>query len=69
MKDSEIAEKLSALCGVKVTINAVRKMRQKLGVKKLQGRGKVGVVGSHLNPQQTDTVLTPDDIITITGGQ
>lgn len=39
MKDKEIAEALSEQSGRDVTLQAVRKMRQKLGVKKKCGRG------------------------------
>jgi hypothetical protein len=40
MKDEEIAKKLTELSGRTVTLNAVRKMRQKLGLRKKCGRGK-----------------------------
>lgn len=39
MKDKEIAEALTEQSGRQVTLQAVRKMRQKLGVKKKCGRG------------------------------
>jgi|TARA_Y100001938_G_scaffold104880_1_gene143135 transposase len=44
MKDKEVAEKLSEQAGRKVSLDAVRKMRQKLGIKKKQGRGICGVI-------------------------
>ena len=39
MKDKELSEKLTEKTGRAVTLDAVRKMRQKLGVKKKHGRG------------------------------
>ena len=43
MKDKELAEKISDMSGRKVTLDAVRKVRQKLGIKKKQGRGICGI--------------------------
>lgn len=45
MKDQEIAEKLTVLAGRAVSIHAVRKLRQGLGIKKLRGRGVCQIVG------------------------
>ena len=39
MKDIELAQELSKRTGRKVSIQAVRKQRQKLGIAKAQGRG------------------------------
>ena len=44
MKDVEIAKSLTEMSGRKVTLQAVRKMRQKLGVKKKCGRGVCGLI-------------------------
>lgn len=44
LKDAEIAAELTASSGRQVTLQSVRKMRQKLGIKKLSGRGVCGVV-------------------------
>lgn len=44
LKDSEIAEHLTARSGRKITLQGVRKQRQKLGIKKEAGRGRCGVV-------------------------
>lgn len=44
MKDKEIAFKLSQITGRTVTIQAVRKKRQQMGIKKVRGRGKCAVV-------------------------
>ena len=39
MKDADIAKELTEKTGRKVTLDAVRKVRQKLGIKKRHGRG------------------------------
>jgi hypothetical protein len=39
MKDKDIAKNLTEQSGREVSLQAVRKMRQKLGVKKKSGRG------------------------------
>lgn len=39
MKDSELAKKLTEKCKRSITLDAVRKVRQKLGIKKKHGRG------------------------------
>lgn len=44
MKDIEISEALTKSSGRIVSLEAVRKMRQKLGLKKASGRGIVKVV-------------------------
>jgi hypothetical protein len=44
MKDKELSEKLTEKTGRAVTLDAVRKMRQKLGVKKKHGRGICALV-------------------------
>ena len=43
MKDVEVAAALTESTGRIVTLQAVRKMRQKLGVKKAPGRGICGL--------------------------
>jgi len=43
MKDQEIANTLSQRSGRVVSLQAVRKMRQKLGIKKKCGRGLCGL--------------------------
>ena len=43
MKDKDLAEKISQLAGRIVTLDAVRKVRQKLGIKKKRGRGICGI--------------------------
>ncbi len=44
MKDRELAIKLSKISGRTVTVQAVRKQRQKLGITKARGRGLCSVV-------------------------
>ncbi|MEE8323101.1 MAG: hypothetical protein V3R57_05720 [Candidatus Bathyarchaeia archaeon] len=49
MKDVEIAAALTESTGRIVTLQAVRKMRQKLGVKKAPGRGICGLTTDKKN--------------------
>tara|TARA_R110000824_G_scaffold128568_3_gene289470 strand:- start:2486 stop:2689 length:204 start_codon:yes stop_codon:yes gene_type:complete len=44
LKDKELSEKLTEKSGRVVTLDAVRKMRQKLGIKKKHGRGICALV-------------------------
>jgi len=44
MKDIDISKALTEMSGRTVTLQAVRKMRQKLGVKKKCGRGICGLL-------------------------
>lgn len=44
LKDRELAEKLTAMSSRNITLDAVRKVRQKLGITKLPGRGVCGLV-------------------------
>ena len=43
MKDKDLAEKISQIADRTVTLDAVRKVRQKLGIKKKRGRGICGI--------------------------
>ena len=43
MKDKDLADKISQMAGRTVTLDAVRKVRQKLGIKKKRGRGICGI--------------------------
>lgn len=56
LKDSEIATELTASSGRHVTLQSVRKMRQKLGIKKLSGRGVCGVVNGGGSGNANDTI-------------
>lgn len=46
LKDSELALQLSGILNRKVTVQSVRKQRQKLGITKARGRGVCKVVSS-----------------------
>tara|TARA_Y100000356_G_C11203598_1_gene259227 strand:- start:465 stop:689 length:225 start_codon:yes stop_codon:yes gene_type:complete len=52
MKDADIAKELTEKTGRKVTLDAVRKVRQKLGIKKRHGRGICGVVNENRDESQ-----------------
>ena len=43
MKDKDLAEKISQMADRTVTLDAVRKVWQKLGIKKKRGRGICGI--------------------------
>ena len=53
MKDRELAKKLTEMTGRHVTIQAVRKQRQKMGLVKAQGRG---VCSLKERPTASDTI-------------
>ena len=57
MKDKELAAKLTKITGRNVTIQAVRKQRQKLGITKKQGRGICGVVQKEEKPTTSDDIV------------
>jgi hypothetical protein len=46
MKDKELAKKLTDKSGRRITVDALRKVRQKLGIKKKHGRGICALVYS-----------------------
>ena len=50
MKDQELADKLSNLTGRKISLQSVRKQRQKMKIAKRPGRGICGTVKD--NPVQ-----------------
>ncbi len=54
LKDKELAEKVSELVGKPVSLQSVRKQRQKIGIAKAAGRGKCEVASS--GPDTTTTV-------------
>ncbi len=49
MKDKELAVKLTQITGRNVSIQAVRKQRQKMGITKARGRGRCAVVEKETN--------------------
>ncbi len=64
MKDEELAKALSALVGRNVSIQSIRKQRQKLGIYKLSGRGRCGLRPTQsipVVPVATPTVNSPVD--------
>ena len=55
MKDAVIAKKLTEKTGREVTLDAVRKVRQTLGIKKKHGRGICGIVNQNRDESQTNS--------------
>jgi hypothetical protein len=49
LKDKEIAAKLTEMTGRVISLQAVRKQRQKLGITKAPGRGKCGLAQNLLS--------------------
>ena len=54
MKDRELAQKLTDKSGRRVTVDALRKVRQKLGIKKKHGRGICALVYSPLEEERPE---------------
>ncbi len=54
MKDKDLAKKLSELTNRRVSLQAVRKQRQKLRIAKTPGRGKCGIVGQEEKGNDND---------------
>jgi hypothetical protein len=54
LKDKELAAKLTQMSGRVVSLQAVRKQRQKMGIAKNPGRGKCEIVG-----QEKETISQP----------
>lgn len=61
MKDSEIAVHLTRISGRMVSLQAVRKQRQKLGIAKKPGRGICSVVKQEENPLDISLDSKPID--------
>jgi len=64
LKDEDLAKALSDLMGRKISIQSIRKQRQKLGIFKLSGRGRCGVRPTQsipVTPVATPTVNSPID--------
>jgi hypothetical protein len=58
MKDGELSQRIKEMRGKPISVQAVRKMRQKLGIFKAKGRGKCQVVTSTVsNPTPVGSVL------------
>ncbi len=56
MKDKDIAANLSKTTGRVVTIQAVRKQRQKMGITKARGRGICAIVKPEEQETQSDSI-------------
>lgn len=54
LKDSVVATKLAELTGRKISIQSVRKQRQKLGILKASGRGYCKI-----RPIKSEVVINP----------
>lgn len=54
MKDAKLAEELTEMTGRVVTLDAVRKVRQKLGLRKSPGRGVCALVYSPVDEAPPD---------------
>lgn len=67
LKDKELAEKVSELVGKPVSLQSVRKQRQKVGVVKAAGRGKCEVVDKEATTTTTTTVNTTSMVTTPVG--
>jgi len=52
MKDKDLAQKLCDKSGRHVTVDALRKVRQKLGIKKKHGRGICALVYSPIEEEK-----------------
>lgn len=52
IKDKDIARHLTLLAGRVVSLHAVRKLRQSMGLKKMQGRGICGMQTANKFAQQ-----------------
>ena len=54
MKDKELARELENKSGRSITVDALRKVRQKLGIKKKHGRGVCALVYSPVEKEKPD---------------
>lgn len=52
MKDAELADRLRAVSGRKITLNSLRKVRQSLGIKKKPGRGVCSIENKTLSEEE-----------------
>jgi hypothetical protein len=60
LTDTEIAARLSKLTRARVTLEAVRYVRKRLGVRKAMGRGRCEVVSRPLRPGGVGFVVRGD---------
>lgn len=58
LKDKDLAQVISTLIGKPVSVQSVRKQRQKLGLAKQSGRGKCAIRTGASNPNTPHTTST-----------
>jgi hypothetical protein len=56
MKDKDLAKNLSDMSGRTITVDALRKVRQKLGIKKKHGRGICALVYSPVEKNKSGSL-------------
>jgi hypothetical protein len=56
MKDKDLAKNLSDMSGRTITVDALRKVRQKLGIKKKHGRGICALVYSPVEKNESGSL-------------
>lgn len=66
LKDKELAAKLTQMTGRLVSLQAVRKQRQKMGISKNPGRGKCEIVGQEKETNAPPVKSTTDEQETVT---
>lgn len=59
LKDKQLAAKLTQMTGRLISIQSVRKQRQKLGITKKPGRGKCEVQGDNTKKMTVDSITNP----------
>ena len=59
LKDLEIAQHLSKTCGRSVSLQAVRKQRQKMGISKKPGRGICALTNGDITGKECGVVPHP----------
>lgn len=56
MKDKDLAKNLSDMSGRTITVDALRKVRQKIGIKKKHGRGICALVYSPVEKNESGSL-------------
>lgn len=59
LKDKQLAAKLTQTTGRLISIQSVRKQRQKMGITKKPGRGKCEVKGANEKKLTVDSIVNP----------
>jgi transposase len=68
MKDKELAQRLTDKSGRSVTVDALRKVRQKLGIKKKHGRGICALVYSPVEEDKRENKGDPSQAVSNQSG-